>query len=135
MKRTLIGLMLQYLPPLRPIKGPSLDVTAALIERSLDIRNPRFLAPFHEQAGVKELKVAHEWGVRWQHGPDADEGYLVRPECYPKNMGPIWDPTADQCQGIQSTYATHNAAFVQVIDAPIGARDIRVEAQVAYYAP
>lgn len=96
----------------------------------LDVRNPGFDAPFDEQDGISQLKVAAGWMVRWIEGDDARRGYLVRPECYPKVL-----TNNDLCQGIQTTNATHQAAFVQTIILPQGARNIVLEARAAYHAP
>lgn len=110
-------------------------LVAAANGRSLGIANAGFDGVYHPQDGISVLHMAPGWRGVWQHGTEAHHGFLVRPEFYEKELGPSWSPKSDVCQGVQSTSATHRAAVVQAINLPLGARNIRVEAMVAYYAP
>ncbi len=96
----------------------------------LRVDNAGFDPPFIEQGGISQLKVAGGWGFVWKDGPDSGHGFLVRPECYPKEL-----PDEDTCQGIQTTSATHQAAFMQALVLPPRAKNLVLEARVAYHAP
>jgi len=100
----------------------------------IPMENAGFEGEYVLQSGQKELKVARGWHCWWVHGPQAADGWLVRPEFYPKGFGPLWDPKQDQAQGIQSTYSTHQGGVVQAVQLPSGARELHVEVLARIYS-
>ena len=102
--------------------------------QSVPVENAGFEGEYELQDGQKELKIARGWAGWWVQGPESGQGWLVRPEFYPKGFGPVWAPMQDQAQGIQSTYATHWGGVVQAVQLPAGARELHLEARARIYS-
>jgi hypothetical protein len=102
------------------------------MKKVITVRNAGFNRPFLPYGGDGHLKVADGWAVRWHPGLGAGQGFLVRPECYVKTLHDITGQVIDVCQGIQTTNATHVAAFVQAVDLPVGVGELLLEARVGY---